>query len=58
MRKVKLVCPMYSKQINKMWSLKSLVTPKCENRTSLHAVQYKRQPGSALMFCPYYFRNG
>ena len=28
---------------------------KGESRTSLYAVQYKRQPGSALMFCPYYF---
>ena len=40
-RKVKLDCPMYSKQTNKMWSLKSLVMLKCESRTSLHAVQYK-----------------
>ena len=31
---------------------------KGESRTSLYAVQYNRQPGSALMFCPYYFRNG
>ena len=23
---------------------------KCESRTSLHAVQYKQQPGSVLMF--------
>ena len=50
---------MYSKQTNKMWLLKSLVMLKCEVRTSLHAVQYKSQPGSVLMFCPYYyFRNG
>ena len=63
---MKLDCPMYSKQTNlkgvyswnKMWSLKSLVMLKCESRTSLHAVQYKWQPGSILMFCPYYFRNG
>ena len=34
-------CPMYSKQTNKMGSLKSLVTLKCESRTSLHVVQYK-----------------
>ena len=40
-RKVKLDCPMYSKQTNKMWSLKSLVMLKCESRTSLYAVQYK-----------------
>ena len=30
---------------------------KCGSRTSLHAVQYKCQAGSVLMFCPYYFRN-
>ena len=29
---------MYSKQTNKMWSLKTLV--KCETRASLYAVQY------------------
>ena len=48
-RKVKLDCPMYSKLTNlksvyswnKMWPLKSLVTLKCESRTSLDAVQYK-----------------
>ena len=40
-RKVKLVCPMYSKQTNKIWSLKTLVMFKCEGRTSLHAVKYK-----------------
>ena len=65
-RKVKLDCQMYSKQTNlkgvhscnKMWSLKSLVMLKWESRTSLYAVKYKWQPGSALMFCPYYFRNG
>ena len=55
---MKLDSPMYSKQTNKMWSLKSLVMLKYENRTSLHAVQYKWQPSSVLMFCPYYFRNG
>ena len=27
---------------------------KCERRTSLHAVQYKWQPASVLMFCPSY----
>ena len=43
---------------NKIWSLKSLVMLKCESRTSLYAIQYKPQPGSVLMFCPYYFRNG
>ena len=56
-RKLRIDCPMYSKQTNKMWSLKSLVMLKCETRTSLYAVQYKRQPGSVLMFC-HYFRNG
>ena len=40
-RKVKLDSPMYSKQTNKMWSLKSLVVLKSESRTSLHAIQYK-----------------
>ena len=48
-RKVKLDCPMYSKQTNlkrvyswnKMWLLKSLAMLKCESRTSLHTVQYK-----------------
>ena len=30
---------------------------KCESRTSLHAVQYKWQPGSVLMFCFYYVKN-
>ena len=39
--KVKLDCPMYSKQKIKMTSLKSLVTLKCESRTSLQAVQFK-----------------
>ena len=34
---------------NKTWSLKSLDMLKCEGRTSLHAVQYKRQPGSVLI---------
>ena len=38
-----------SKQI-KMWSLKSLVMLKCENRTSLYSVQYKWRPGFVLMF--------
>ena len=38
---MKLDSPMYSKQTNKMWLLKSLVMSKCESRTSLHAVQYK-----------------
>ena len=31
----------YSKQTNKIWSLKSLDMLKCDGRTSLHAVQYK-----------------
>ena len=30
---------MYSKQTNKMWSLKSLFKLKCESRANLHAVQ-------------------
>ena len=63
---MKLDCPMYSKQTNlkgvyswnKMLSLKSLAMLKCESRTSVYAVQYKCQPGSVMMFCPYYFRNG
>ena len=33
--------PMYSKQTNKMWFLKSLVMSKRESRTSLHEVKYK-----------------
>ena len=41
-----------------MWSLKSLAMLKYKSRTSLHAVQNKCQPGSALMFCSYYFKNG
>ena len=57
---------MYSEQANlkgvysctKVWLLKNLVMLKCESRTSLHAVQYKSQPRSVLMFCPYYYRNG
>ena len=57
---MKLDCPIYSKQTNfrggypwnKMCLLKSLVMLKCESRTSLHALQYKYQPGSVLMFCP------
>ena len=57
---MKLDCAMYSKQKNlkggyswnKMWSLKF------ESRSSLHAAHFKQQPGSVLMFCPYYFRNG
>ena len=31
-------CPMYSKQTNKMWSLKSVVMLKRGSKTSLHAV--------------------
>ena len=48
----------YSWWLLKMWLSKSLVMLKCESRTSLHEVQYKWQPGSALMFCRYYFING
>ena len=44
--------------LNEMWSLKSLAMLKCEGRTNLHAVQYKWQPGSVLMFCSYLFMNG
>ena len=29
------------KELNKMWSLKSLAMLKCESKTSLNAVQYK-----------------
>ena len=43
--------------LNKIWSLKSIVILKYESRGSLHAVQYKGQPGSVLMFCSYYFKN-
>ena len=43
---------------NKMWSIKSLAILKCENKTSLDAVQYKWQPGSALIFRRNYFKNG
>ena len=65
-RKVKLDCPMYSKQANskgvyswnKMWSLKRLVMLKYESRTDLHIVQYMWHPGSVLMFCSYYFKKG
>ena len=47
--KVKLDCPMHSKQINlkgvyswnKMWPLKSLAMLKCGSRTNIHVVQYK-----------------
>ena len=34
-----------------MFSLKSLDILKCESRTSLHAVQYKLQTGSVVVFC-------
>ena len=37
--------------------VKSLAMLKCESRTSLHAVQYMWQQGSALMFCST-FKNG
>ena len=43
---------------SKMWSLKSLAMLKCERRASTYAVQYMSQPGSVLMFCSYYFKNG
>ena len=54
---MKLDSPIYSKQTNKMWSLKCLVMLKCESRTSLGAVQYVRQTGPVSMFCTYYFKN-
>ena len=38
-----------------MCSLKSLAALKCESRTSLHAVQYKCQPGPVQIFSSYYF---
>ena len=42
--------------VNKMlW--KSLAMLKCESRSSIHAVQYKWQPGSVRMSCSYYFKN-
>ena len=34
---------------NKMWPLTSLVILKCESGTTLHAAQYKWQPGSVLI---------
>ena len=34
---------------NKTWSLKSLDMLNCEGRTSVHEVQYKKQPGSVLI---------
>ena len=44
--------------LNKMWSLKTVAILKCESRTSEYAVQYKWQPGSVLMICSYYSKNG
>ena len=46
--------PNVCKQIWKLY----ILGIKYESRTSLHAVKSKRQSGSVLMFCPYYFRNG
>ena len=37
--------------------MKKLSYVKGESRTSLNTVQYKRQAGSVLMFCSYYFKN-
>ena len=56
---MKFVSPVYSKQTNKMCSLKSLVMLNCESRTSLYAVQYKYISTNTfvLIFC-HYFRNG
>ena len=44
--------------LNKMLPLTSLAMLKCESRTSLHAVQYKWQACSVLMFRFYYFKYG
>ena len=43
---------------NKVWSLESLAMLKCESRTSLHAVQYKRQPSPVLMYYSCEFKDG
>ena len=34
---------------NKIWSLKSLAVFKCESKTSLNALQYKRQSDSVIL---------
>ena len=47
-RKVKLECPMYSKQINKMWSLKGLVMLKCKRRVELVYLQHSVSASQAL----------
>ena len=44
---VKLDCPIYSKQTNKMWSLKSLVMLKCGSRTVAY-MQYNKSESQAL----------
>ena len=44
--------------LNNMSSLKSVTMLQRESRTSRHAVQYKWQPGFALMFSSYYSKNG
>ena len=46
-RKVKLDCPMYSKQTNKMWSLKSLVM--LSVRLELVYMQYNISDSQALL---------
>ena len=51
-------CQSRIKGLYRMWSLQSLAMIKCESRTSLDAVPYKRQPGSVLTFCSCYFKNG
>ena len=49
---MKLDCPMYSKQTNKMWSLKSLVMLKCESRTNLPVyMRYNISDSQALLWC-------
>ena len=48
--KVKLDCPICSKQTNKMWSLKSLVMLKCGSRTVVY-MQYNKSNRQALFWC-------
>ena len=44
---VKLDCPIYRKQTNKIWSLKSLVMLKCGSRTVAY-MQYNKSDSQAL----------
>ena len=63
-RKVKLDCPMYSKQKNlegvyswnKMWSLKKLPMLKCEGKTSLNAVYISDSQVLISSFVPFILR--